>query len=171
MRRSMTPTVSIRGNANTHKAVTGSHHRRLATLRQGNQQPGKDETEEHAAVVAEKDARARISRVAQVEEQEAHDSTHQGHGHQEVGRVAASLGDDGNERQADETHRTRQPVDPVDHVDRVDQTDGRENGDRHAEPAEIDRNSRQQFTERSHLHAADEHHRQRDESLHDEPRS
>jgi hypothetical protein len=68
IRRSMTPTVSISGSANSHKAVTGV----IAACSFSppcdiaDQQPGKQETQQHAAIVTKEDACATVARVAQV---------------------------------------------------------------------------------------------------------
>jgi hypothetical protein len=134
------------------------------------QQPGKQETQQHAAIVTKEDACATVARVAQVVIEETADAAHQGNDENDTAGISTALGDNGGQPQADQAHRTRQSIDPVDHVEGVDQADGGENGQWNSQPTELNAHAREQFSKRTEFHSADKNHRQSHQRFHQETR-
>jgi hypothetical protein len=98
----------------------------MAPLRQGDQQPREQKSEQHAAIVAEKDACPTVAWITQVVIQESPDTAHQGSDENDIAAGIAGISHQGDQRQTDHAHRSGQTIDAVDHVHGVDQADGSE---------------------------------------------
>ena len=108
----------------------------VAHLGEIGEQPGKDEAELHAAVVAQEAAGAAAVEVTQVVVEEAGNPAGDHDDEREVGHVARHEHGEGDEQQADDGDGTRQAVDAVDHVEGVDGAHGGDEGERDADEAE-----------------------------------
>lgn len=129
------------------------------------EQPRKQKTELHAAVVAHEAPGATPAQVAQVEQQKTRHTACDDDDQGEVGRITGQIDGKGNQAKADDGERPRKPVDAVDHVEGVDGTDGGQQGDRQGEIPQAENVARDQTPQIGDLDPAQHHHHDAETSL------
>ena len=129
-------------------------HQGIVALGDGDELPGDEQAEHHAAVVAHEDAGAVLAAKTQVEPQKAGHAAEQRHGDEVTAAVARAQGDERELGERAGGDGARQAVDAVDHVERVDAADHAEHGEGHGDDAEADGAEKEGVAEIGKHHAA-----------------